>query len=70
MKRNPKLLALLRAKIAADNHLKKNLARECGISRPYFSQMLHGDVVMREDVLDTLLDRLCMREAIEELGLI
>ena len=71
MKVNPTLLALLRGKKAADGNIRwKDLAKECGISRPYLSQMVHGDIDMRPDVLEILLDRLNLGEAVRLIGLI
>lgn len=71
MKVNATLLALLRGKKAADGNIRwKDLAKECGISRPYLSQMVHGDIDMRPDVLEILLDRLNLRETAVIIGLI
>ena len=56
--RDTNFLKLLRAKIASDNVKKKQLARRCKISRPYFSLMLHGDKPMPEEVRSKLIQEL------------
>ena len=70
MKTSPKLLALLRGKIAADQLLKGELAQECEISAAYLAQQIHVDVPMRADILDKLLDRLKIREVAQRKGFI
>lgn len=62
-------LKLIRAKIASDNIKKKQLARRCRISRPYFSLMLHGDKPMPEEVKEKLIQELDLQPCMERLGL-
>jgi hypothetical protein len=53
-----KTLAIIRAAIAGKGVLKKHLARKCGVSRPYFSEYLHGDREMPATVRDRLIREL------------
>ena len=56
---NEKLLAIIRALIGAREFPKKKLARRCGVPRPDFSRMIHGDMKMPDQVRDKLLSLLC-----------
>lgn len=58
-----KVLAMIRAAIAAKQVPKKSLARRCKVSRPQFSEMIHGDKVMPADIQDRLLKELGLEEA-------
>jgi hypothetical protein len=58
-----KTLAIIRAAIAGKDILKKNLARKCGVSRPYFSEYLHGDRPMPETVRARLIRELELEDA-------
>jgi hypothetical protein len=58
MKAKQNLLALFRAKIAISGKLKKDLARECNLAPPYFSEMLWGDREMPQDVVQHLITAL------------
>ena len=71
MKEKPAILDLLKARkaIDEDNIRWKDLAKECEISRPYLSQMIHGDVALRPDVLEILLEKLNLKDTAKRLGL-
>jgi transcriptional regulator with XRE-family HTH domain len=62
-----KELALFRAAIAGKGLLKKSLARRCGVSRPYFSEYLHGDRPMPDHVRDRLIRELGLEGVFERL---
>jgi transcriptional regulator with XRE-family HTH domain len=62
-----KSLAVIRAAIAGKGILKKNLARRCGVSRPYFSEYLHGDREMPPHVRDRLIKELQLEGVFERL---
>ena len=49
--------------------MKKSLARKCKISRPQFSEMLHGDRIMPESVKKRLISELNLADHVERLGL-
>lgn len=53
-----KFLELLRAAIGAKNVPKKMLARKCKISKPLFSEFLHGDKPMPGEVKARLIEEL------------
>lgn len=55
-------LAILRAAIAALNVPKKELARKCGVSAPYFSEYIHGDREIPESVFAQLLSELGLQK--------
>ena len=61
-------LKLVRATIAEKEVLKKDLARMCGISRPYFSEMIHADRPMTDAVKELLIDELNLRPILEKLN--
>jgi len=61
-------LKLVRATIAAESILKKSLARRCKISRPYFSEMIHGDRPMPDAVKERLIDELNLQPMLERLN--
>lgn len=58
MSNEEKFLALIRGAIAIKKIQKKSLARRCKVSRPYFSEMLHGDREMPPEVRDRLIKEL------------
>ena len=58
MRNDKKLLAAIRGAIAIKQIPKKSLARKCKVSRPQFSEMLHGDREMPQEVRDRLLKEL------------
>jgi hypothetical protein len=60
-------LAVIRAAIASKGILKKNLARQCGVSRPYFSEYLHGDRPMPPGVRDRLIRELQLEADFERM---
>ena len=62
-----KCLAVIRATIAGKGLLKKNLARRCGVSRPYFSEYLHGDREMPAHVQDRLIRELGLEAVFKKL---
>jgi hypothetical protein len=64
---DPKFLEHVRAAIGAKNIPKKVLARRCRVSRPQFSEMIHGDREMPEEVKKRLLKELDLRETLEML---
>ena len=59
---NPKLLRTINAAIPLRGILKKQLARRCGLSKPRFSEMLHGDRDMPEEVQKRLIAELGIEE--------
>jgi transcriptional regulator with XRE-family HTH domain len=61
-------LSVIRAAIAGKSILKKSLARRCGVSRPYFSEYLHGDRPMPAAVRDRLIKELQLEEVFERMG--
>lgn len=65
---DPKLLAIVRAFIAAKQIPKKSLARKCRVSRPQFSEMIHGDRDMPPEVQDLLLKELGISSAWQSLS--
>lgn len=58
MCKDKKLVAAIRGAIAIKQIPKKSLARKCKISRPQFSEMLHGDREMPREVRERLLKEL------------
>ena len=62
MSSDEKLLAAIRCAIAIKQIPKKSLARRCKVSRPYFSEMLHGDREMPQEVRDRLIKELGLEE--------
>ena len=63
-----KFLKLVRAQIAAENFQKKSLARKCRVSRPQFSEMIHGCRVMPPEVRERLITELSLAPVMERLG--
>jgi hypothetical protein len=61
-------LELVRAAIAAKSILKKSLARRCKVSRPYFSEMIHGDRPMPDAVRERLINELGLQPMLEKLN--
>jgi hypothetical protein len=57
-----KTLAIIRAAIAGRRVLKKNLAKTCGVSRPYFSEFIHGDRIMPAEVRARLIAELGLED--------
>lgn len=53
---NEKMLALIRAAIAAKDYPKKKLARACKVSRPDFAKFIHGDLEMPPEVRDKIFE--------------
>jgi len=66
---NPRLLAIIRAALAARNLKRKDFADSYEISPQYFSAMLLGKERWREEVLDQMLVDLSILEAVKKLGL-
>ena len=64
-----KFLIAVRMAIAGQGILKKSLARKCKVSRPQFSEMIHGDRIMPEEVKERLILELGLEPHIERLGL-
>ena len=64
---NENVLAVIRAAIASKSILKKSLARKCGVSRPYFSEYLHGDRPMPVAVRDRLIKELQLESVFERM---
>jgi len=60
-------LAIIRAAIAARNIPKKSLARKCRVSKPAFSEMLHGDRKMPAKVRERLIRELGIGKVAESL---
>ena len=58
MSRDEKFLAAIRGAIAIQQIPKKSLARKCKVSRPQFSEMIHGDREMPPEVRDRLIKEL------------
>ena len=65
---DPRLLQTFLAAIAARGILKKKLARRCGVSKPRFSEMLHGDRDMPEEIQEILIAELGLEKAWEKLS--
>jgi ribosome-binding protein aMBF1 (putative translation factor) len=61
-----RLLALIRAGIAAQSLKKKTLARRCHISPQRFSEILHGDRPMPQEVREKLVKELGFDKGIPE----
>ena len=51
-------LNIVRAAIATKQIPKKTLARRCGVSKPRFSEILHGDREMPPEVKERLISEL------------
>jgi len=47
---NTKFLEMVRGAIAIKQVQKKSLARKCRVTRPQFSEMIHGDRPMPKEV--------------------
>jgi transcriptional regulator with XRE-family HTH domain len=60
-------LSIFRAAIAGKGILKKTLARRCGVSRPYFSEFIHGDRPMPDAVRDRLIMELNLEGVFERM---
>ena len=69
MSDNTRFLQIVRGAIGVKGVLKKSLARKCGISKPLFSEMLHGDREMTPEVKERLIKELSLKDAVERLGL-
>ena len=63
-----RFLSFVRAAIAIKNIPKKKLARKCKVSRPQFSEMIHGDREMPEGVRKRLIKDLDIQEHYERLN--
>jgi hypothetical protein len=63
-----KLLQLINAAIPLRKILKKTLARRCGVSKPRFSEMLHGDRPMPSGVQKRLIKELGIKEIWDRLS--
>jgi hypothetical protein len=61
---NKKFLGLVRAAIGAEEIPKKVLARRCKVSRPQFSEMIHGDREMPRHVMERLIRELDLENAL------
>ena len=61
---NTKFLELVRAAIGAEEIPKKVLARRCKVSRPQFSEMIHGDREMPKHVMERLIKELDLENAV------
>jgi hypothetical protein len=55
-------LAIIRAAIAGRCILKKNLAKNCGVSKTYFSEFIHGDRAMPPAVRARLIAELGLND--------
>lgn len=66
---NEKFLKLVQAAIAAENFQKKRLARKCKVTRPQFSEMIHGYRLMPPEVRTRLISELELESHVERLGL-
>ena len=55
---NLRFLEMVRAAIAAKEIPKKTLARKCKVTRPQFSEIIHGDRDMPEEVKQRLVSEL------------
>lgn len=64
-----KFLTAVRMAIAGKGILKKTLARRCKVSRPQFSEIIHGDRPMTEAVKERLIKELGLESHLEGLGL-
>jgi hypothetical protein len=62
-----KFLELLRAAIGAKNIPKKMLARKCKISKPLFSEFLHGDKPMPDEIKARLVAELGLQACLAKL---
>jgi len=69
IKVNPKLLAVIRAALAARNLKRKDFAESYEISQQYFSAMLLGKERWREEILDQMLTDLNVEDAVKRMGL-
>ena len=69
MSDDTRFLQIVRGAIAAKSFLKKSLARKCKVSRPYFSEMIHGDRDMPPEVRERLVKELNLQDAMERLEL-
>ena len=59
-------LKKIRAQIAMDRVPKKSLARKCKVSRPQFSEMIHGDREMPQEVRTRLFELLKLKAVIND----
>jgi hypothetical protein len=60
-----KQLAIIRAAIAGRCILKKNLAKNCGVSKTYFSEFIHGDRPMPPEVRARLIAELGLNDVFQ-----
>ena len=63
-----KFLQCVRGLIAIRQMPKKKLARRCKVSKPYFSEMIHGERSMPEEVQTRLLKELNFEKEWEKLS--
>ena len=61
-----RLLQLIRAEIAIQEIPKKKLARQCRISKPLFSNYIHGDIKMPKNVKKILIKELKLETAMKD----
>ena len=59
-------LQKIRAQIAINRIPKKSLARKCKVSRPQFSEMIHGDREMPREVKMRLFELLKIKAVIDD----
>ena len=59
-------LKQIRSKIAINRIPKKSLARKCKVSRPQFSEMIHGDREMPQEVRTRLIELLKLKAVISD----
>jgi len=68
-----KFLELIRGAIAIKNIPKKTLARRCKLTRPQFSEIIHGDRPMPAEVRSRLISELglesCIAKIMDELNI-
>ena len=62
---DPKFLQIIRGMIAVKEIPKKSLARKCKVSRPQFSEMIHGDRTMPREVRERLIKELELESILE-----
>jgi len=64
-----KFLQTVQGAIAVKGIPKKQLARRCKLSKPRFSEILHGDVKMPAEVKKKLIAELELQPVMEKMGL-
>lgn len=65
--KNKKFLELVRGAIAVKNIQKKQLARKCKLSRPQFSELIHGDRQMTDEIKARLIAELNLESTIQKI---